>query len=67
MFQTNTPRKWPEMRGSVSTRVKLAKPTLTCQPCGEALAVGVDEVPSSSSAVHSCPVAASVMQSQAAS
>ena len=31
------PRNGPETAGSVKARVKLARPTLTCQPCGSVL------------------------------
>ena len=52
----------------VNTRTKLSKPTLTFQPWARSCEPSsLTKEPSSSSAVHTLPVVASVMQSHSAS
>ena len=67
MFQTNVVRKGPEIAGSVMTRVKLRSPTLTRQPWANRPPELSTKDPLALSAVHTCPVVLSVMQSHAAS
>jgi hypothetical protein len=64
-FQTSVRKKYLPISGSVSTAVKLRRPTLTRQPWARCSPLASTNRPSWSSAVQVWPVLASLMQSQA--
>ncbi len=68
-FHTRIRRKDSRMVSLVKTLLKLSKPTLTFQPWARSRCEpsSLTKEPSSSSAVHTLPVAASVMQSHSSS
>ena len=50
-FQPRMPRNGPETEESVNARVKLSRPTLTCQPWGRATPAALTKQPLELSAV----------------
>src|SRR6266545_2709700 len=67
MVQVSVPKNGLATLGSVTTRLKLLRPTLTRQPCGSRSPALSTKDPAAPSAVQTCPVAVSVTQSQPAS